>query len=172
MNTETKTDLQKHVDAIAHGIQNGVKYETCLDCHGDLDYDNFDDVRDPCSGCEHYHGLTMDAIHYLSDVLDIQYIVTGAGEYLAARILVAFGGPNIWINTQTKKNRRGLLVGAIARSLHIITHNEMDIDGACSELWDLAALYFDTLATCRRSRHCYQECGGQYCAPIDPPLKG
>jgi hypothetical protein len=116
MNTETKTDLQKHVDAIAHGIQNGVTHDTCLHCHGDLDYDNFDDVRDPCSDCEHYHGLTMDAIHYLSDVLEIQYIVTGAGEYLAARILVAFGGPNIWINTQTKTVEG--IGGAIARLHH------------------------------------------------------
>jgi hypothetical protein len=119
MNTEIKTDLQKHVDAIAHGIQNGITHDTCLHCHGDLDYDNFDDVRDPCSDCEHYHGLTMDGIHYLSDVLDIQYIVTGAGEYLAARILVAFGGPNIWINTQTKTVEG--YWGGIARSLHIIT---------------------------------------------------
>lgn len=133
MSTETKTDLQKHVDAIAHGIQSGVKYETCPDCHGDLDYASFDDVRDPCSSCEHYHGLTMDGIHYLSDVLDIQYIVSGAGEYLAARILVAFGGPNIWINTQTK-TVEGYCWGDSAFASYY--NDEMDIDGACSELWE------------------------------------
>jgi hypothetical protein len=133
MITETKTDLQKHVDAIAHGIQNGVRYETCLDCAGDLDYDNFDDVRDPCSGCEFYHGLTMHAIHYLSDVLDIQYIVTGAGEYLAARILVAFGGPNIWINTQTK-TVEGYWWGDSAFASYY--DDAMDIDAACRELWE------------------------------------
>ena len=133
MNTENKTDLQKHVDAIAHGIQNGVKYETCLHCHGDLDYDNFDDVRDPCSDCEHYHGLTMDAVHYLSDALDIQYIVTGAGEYLAARILVAFGGPNIWINTQTKTVEGYWWCDSAFASYY---DDAMDIDAACRELWE------------------------------------
>lgn len=37
---------------------------------------------------------------YLEDALDIQYIVSSNKEYLGARVLVAFGGPNIWINTQ------------------------------------------------------------------------
>tara|TARA_R100000544_G_scaffold19059_1_gene9090 strand:- start:307 stop:642 length:336 start_codon:yes stop_codon:yes gene_type:complete len=37
---------------------------------------------------------------YLEDALDIQYIVSSDKKYLGARVLVAFGGPNIWINTQ------------------------------------------------------------------------
>jgi hypothetical protein len=133
MNTETKTDLQKHVDAIAHGIQNGVKYETCLDCYGDLDYANFDDVRDPCSGCEFYYGLNQSGLYYLNDALDIQYIVNGAGEYLAARILVAFGGPNIWINTQTKTVEGYWWSDSAFASYN---NDEMDIDATCSELWE------------------------------------
>ena len=40
------------------------------------------------------------AFDYISDALDIQYIVNSAKEYLGAKILVSFGGPNIWINTQ------------------------------------------------------------------------
>ena len=39
---------------------------------------------------------------YLEDVLDIQYIIDREKNYLGARVLVAFGGPNIWINTYTK----------------------------------------------------------------------
>lgn len=133
MNTETKTDLQKHVDAIAHGIQNGVKYETCPDCHGDLDYDNFDDVRDPCSVCEFHYGSNQSGFDYLNDALDIQYIVTTTGEYLAARILVAFGGPNIWINTQTK-TVEGYWWGDSAFASYY--DDAMDIDGGCRELWE------------------------------------
>lgn len=41
------------------------------------------------------------AFDYLRDALDIQYIVDGSAQYLGARVLVSFGGPNIWINTQT-----------------------------------------------------------------------
>jgi hypothetical protein len=42
------------------------------------------------------------AFDFLSDVLDIEYTVDSKGLYLGARILVAFGGPNIWINTRTQ----------------------------------------------------------------------
>ena len=46
-------------------------------------------------------GFGMDGLEYLQDALDIQYIVNSNKEVLGARILVAFGGPNIWINTFT-----------------------------------------------------------------------
>ena len=39
-----------------------------------------------------------NALDYLEDVLDINYYVDQKKEYLGARILVAFGGPNIWID--------------------------------------------------------------------------
>lgn len=40
-----------------------------------------------------------NALDYLDGALDIEYIVTSNKEYRAGRVLVAFGGPNIWINT-------------------------------------------------------------------------
>jgi hypothetical protein len=42
-----------------------------------------------------------NAYDYLQDALDIEYIMSSRGEYLGARVLVAFGGPNIWVNTRT-----------------------------------------------------------------------
>lgn len=36
---------------------------------------------------------------YLVDIYDIKYTVDDNGEYCAARIMVACGGPNIWIDT-------------------------------------------------------------------------
>jgi hypothetical protein len=44
----------------------------------------------------------FSAFDYLQDALDIEYIVNSKKEYLGARVLVAFGGPNIWIDTRTK----------------------------------------------------------------------
>ena len=38
---------------------------------------------------------------WMEDVLDIQYIINSDKTYRGARILVAFGGPNIWVNTQS-----------------------------------------------------------------------
>ena len=74
-NTNKKhNELLDQVQHIAEQIQSGT-YET--DCeHGPNGFD------------------------YLEDVLDIQYIVSSDKKYLGARVLVAFGGPNIWINTQ------------------------------------------------------------------------
>lgn len=43
------------------------------------------------------------ASHYLSDALDIEYTVSRDVEYLGARVCVAFGGPNIYIDTRNQK---------------------------------------------------------------------
>ena len=132
MNTEIKTDLQKHVDAIAHGIQNGAPVETCPDCGGGTIQHSQNGGAD-CLDCQWSGDNVLSGFDYLADVLEIQYIVTGAGEYLAARILVAFGGPNIWINTQTK-TVEGYWWGDSAFASYY--DDAMDIDAACRELWE------------------------------------
>lgn len=73
-------DIQNHVQEIVNRIEQGFSDD-------DLNYDD-----EP-----------MSAFDYLQDALDIEYIVNGKREVLGARILVAFGGPNIWINTRTKQ---------------------------------------------------------------------
>ena len=75
----------------------------------------------------------ISGFDYLQDVLDIQYIVNGNGEYFAARILVAFGGPNIWINTQTK-TVEGYWWSDSAFSSYY--DDAINIDDACRELWE------------------------------------
>jgi hypothetical protein len=69
-------DLQNHVNDIARRIS-------------EADFDRNDD------------GDEFSAFDYLQDALDIEYIVNSKREYLGARVLVAFGGPNIWVNTRT-----------------------------------------------------------------------
>ena len=44
-----------------------------------------------------------EAIDYLSDALDFRWIVQNNLEFIGARVLVAFGGPNIWIDTTKQK---------------------------------------------------------------------
>ena len=79
------------------------------------------------------YGETQTAFDYLQDVLDIEYIVNSKKEYLGARVLVAFGGPNIWINTRTKQ-----VEGYWWGDSCIMSYDkdEMDIDGALSELYN------------------------------------
>lgn len=45
-------------------------------------------------------GEEMSAYDYLEDALDIEYICNSTRECIGARILVAFGGPNIWVDTR------------------------------------------------------------------------
>lgn len=46
-------------------------------------------------------GEPMSAMDYLFDALDIEYILNSRRECIGARILVSFGGPNIWVNTRS-----------------------------------------------------------------------
>ena len=42
-----------------------------------------------------------DAHKWMEDVYDIEWITHNDHTYKAARLMVAGGGPNIWVNTQT-----------------------------------------------------------------------
>ena len=106
MSVKTKSNLQNHVDSIAHDLDNGLTNEEGEPVHG------FD---------------------YLEDVLDIQYIVTSEKRYIGARVLVAFGGPNIWINTQTKTIEGYWWDESAFASYY---NDEIGLDEALEELWN------------------------------------
>jgi len=94
LDNSTHTQLQNHVNEIASNIPKGMSHDYCQECAGDINDDGY------CVDCNNeYHDLS--GFDYLEGVYDIQYIVTGDKQYLGARVLVAFGGPNIWVNTQT-----------------------------------------------------------------------
>jgi hypothetical protein len=108
MTIETETRLQDHVQHIANTITNGFGDEL-----------NSDDQE-------------MSAFDYLQDALDIEYIVNSKREYLGARVLVAFGGPNIWINTRTKKVEGYWWNESASASFD----DGIDLDSALEELWN------------------------------------
>ena len=85
MTQDTQQSLIKHVKSIAD----------------DIDSCNWGESVDYVEGDEGDNVGT--AIDWLSDVLDIQWIINRDKELLGARILVSFGGPNIWVNTQTSR---------------------------------------------------------------------
>lgn len=107
MSTVETSDLSNHVQHIARTLSEGFGKELNSD------------------------GEAMSAFDYLSDALDIEYIVNSKGEYLGARVLVAFGGPNIWVDT-----RRGIVEGAwwSEHATARFTDN-IGLDDALSELW-------------------------------------
>ena len=47
------------------------------------------------------HGEPASVASWMDGVYDIEWITFQKGAYKAARLLVAGGGPNIWVNLQT-----------------------------------------------------------------------
>ena len=121
MSTELATE---YADSVSEGIwendSTGSPFGIVSDDNPVTDRDNDDDVT---------------AMDYLSDVLDIQYIVDSDRTYRAARILVGFGGPNVWINTQTGNLEVSWWSETIYRSLPSEFIRELDY--ALAEFWDM-----------------------------------
>ena len=58
-----------------------------------------DDITNPVDNSE--HGEDASVASWMQDVYDIEWITHQDKTYKAARLLVAGGGPNIWVNLQT-----------------------------------------------------------------------
>ena len=88
------SDIKQQVAQIVSTLENP-ECNYCPECAVIV----MDDLADcPDCGAE---TIEMSGYEYLTDVLDIEYIVNAAKEYLGARVLVCFGGPTVWINTRT-----------------------------------------------------------------------
>lgn len=80
----TANDLQNYVDDIAADLRR--LYEA----------DPTDEEREAAEES----GDACDLYSYFTDVLDIEYTISSRGDFLGARIAVALGGPNIYIDTR------------------------------------------------------------------------
>ena len=120
MQTNEKADLQNHVDGIAQELTRGI---TRAEWDMDRDEHGFE-PNDQISGFD-----------YLSDMLDIEYTISSDGLFLGARILVAFGGPNIWIDTRHERVE-GYWWGD---TVFADFTDKMDLHGACRELYEMRA---------------------------------
>ncbi len=110
---DTKQLLHSQVLDIKNSIENGYKSQ------GPDYYDG-----------QYEKGQIISGSDFLSDALDINFTLSSNGEYLGSRILVAFGGPNIWIDTQ--HNTVEAYWGGDSFILNY-TNDHMDIDDVCEE---------------------------------------
>jgi len=76
---ETDNGLRRMVENIARQLTEGLDQEDAADYAE--------------------NGEEFTAWDYLRDALDINWILNNDRTYKGARVLVAFGGPNIWIDT-------------------------------------------------------------------------
>ena len=59
-------------------------------------------LRDQCKHIAETISTPLEDVHeWMSDVYDIEWITRNDHSYKAARLLVAGGGPSIWVNMHT-----------------------------------------------------------------------
>lgn len=78
-----------------------------------------------------YDSEYPNAFDYLSDALDIEYVRDSQGSYRGAIVLVAFGGPNIWIDTRWREVRGAWWGDRCTAPYH---RDELGLDHALEEL--------------------------------------
>lgn len=117
-------DIKSQVLSIVRDIEQGRQCESCTECGADLGKSSF------CPECEAGNPDTLSGFDYIADVLDINWILDSNRAFKGARLLVAFGGPNIWIDT-AKQTVEGHWWGDSYTASY--SRDEMDIEGACSE---------------------------------------
>ena len=58
-------------------------------------------LRDQCKHIAETISTPLEDVHeWMNDVYDIEWITHNDHSYKAARLMVAGGGPNIWVNLQ------------------------------------------------------------------------
>lgn len=94
-------DIIEQVKSIAEDLSNYIDCTYKCDCCGHI-YD-VSEMEEPnvCPECSDEDAHLYTAMDYLEGVLDIKYLINSDRTYNGARILVACGGPNIWVDTDT-----------------------------------------------------------------------
>ena len=152
MSTNDQNRLAEHVRHIVESIENGYYSKDNLEVMQEdnkdgedtwyiFDHENNDVLENKWieseqqanDYLEEHEGVMQSAYDYLSDVLDIEYICNSKKEYLGARVLVAFGGPNIWINTRTQQVE-GYWWGD--KSIQSYNKDEIGLDDALEDLFN------------------------------------
>lgn len=139
MTTELAT---QHADSLAQSIREatengfpfGVRHEDSDAIYSDM-AEALAQHNDPDVTEDDFVGAS--GMDYLSDVLDIQYIVNYDRSYRAARVLIGFGGPNVWINTLTSNLEVAWWSEMVYRDLPEAFIS--GLDDALSELWEMGA---------------------------------
>lgn len=72
------------------------------------------------------------ASSFLDDALSVEFTVDATHKFLGAEILVAFGGPTIWVNT-----RIDTIEGSWGNAtVNMRFFDEHDLHGMCEDLYD------------------------------------
>lgn len=106
---EFEEECNKRVKSIAEELEQIVDGECklCPEC-GKYEYMEYDEDTDRyyCDNCESWHDSDdcneqATVYDYLADALDYDITISSTGDYRGVSVCVGFGGPNIYIDTNT-----------------------------------------------------------------------
>src|SRR5690606_17547859 len=95
-------NAEQYADSLAAGIRantlNGYPFGA-RDLDTDDIYADYEEAVD--QGVPGENIIPAGGLDYLTDALDIEYRVGSDGRFKSGKILITFGGPNAWIDTDT-----------------------------------------------------------------------
>lgn len=91
----------------------------------DIEDEEIDDVPDDWE--------QMSIGDYFEDYYNLRYVVDESGEYFAVKVLIACGGPNIWVNTESQSV--DLFWWGDEASWPLSSEAVAEIDALFSEMW-------------------------------------
>lgn len=126
-------DITEHVKHIASELTAGEDASWAKDWHEE-NCTTFSEEEESLEEHLDWCDLRPSAYDWLEGALDIEYIVGSDREYRGARVLVAFGGPNIWVDT-----RRGVVEGHWWLDDATAAYNDaLGLDDALAEYWEVS----------------------------------
>lgn len=144
--TQEQTDLEnretcKRIATELDKIAAGTVY-TCPECGEQIDVDGLEEDEDGyiiCPECgkrisiDDAEQYTM--FDYFQDALDIEYVVGSDRSYRGVRVMVACGGPNIYVDTMEKAVT---LFWWTDSARYLLSCDAVDaVDECFEELWDM-----------------------------------
>ena len=112
-----------------------VKSETCGEQLRRMCKNIADGITNPVTSNDEQEDGSVEqhggASEWMEGTYDIRYYVDSSKRYLGAEIMVAGGGPNIWVNTYTKEVE-GYWGGDRVTEPFIAN---LDLDGYCEEMY-------------------------------------
>jgi hypothetical protein len=112
-------------------IKGEKKQETCEEQLRRMCKDIADSISDPLKKEDREKIEVSPAADFMEGVYDIRYIVDREKRYLGAELMVAGGGPTIWVNLDTKYVE-GYWGGD---KVLVPFRDDLDLDGYCEEMY-------------------------------------
>jgi predicted RNA-binding Zn-ribbon protein involved in translation (DUF1610 family) len=110
MTNQEKTDLEnrntckriaEELDAVAAG-----RVYRCPECGELITVQDGDDAPTRCNSCgadfDEYDAEPCSMYDYFADAMDVEYRIGADREYRSVQVMIACGGPNIYVDTASK----------------------------------------------------------------------